>query len=592
MAAPETRVSFYIRRLKGFWETFKRNKRGLLGLMIILFFVIVAVAAPLLTPYDPLDPKISGYPAGRALLAERLAKPVWYKYLPGAQNLSENMEIVSDYRFDSSQALGEWDISTEGDVSVTYDPNFGLMDEKQSGGVKISYERNADDPVSQEVAATLTRQFEYPYNTHPVSFWIHMSYLIDGTVSTGSPVSIETFFHRGNESYTLLNLATPSSSFQSLTGLSHKWIRSRHEDIIRNVVGYTEVPMSERIGTNPLHPGIYALNWVPVKVGSEQIYIDDVLTTDYVVDYIWGLITFITPPAPEAVVTADYTTLQPLGAPEKVVFRTAGNYKFVIQVRIDDDGHGEEDIDVYLDNLNVILYGNTFGLLGTDGNYAKPRDLFTSLVYGTQLSLVVGLTSAFFAVTIGLVLGLISGYLGGFSDELVMRFADFFLVLPTLPLLIVLIVVTRPSIWNVVLILSLFGWMSFSRTVRSMVLSLRERPFVEAAKAAGAGSFYILFKHILPNVFSFVYITLATFVPGAIITEASLSWLGLFDPMLVSWGRTLYEFSQSGVLIKGLGEYWFWVIPPGVAIALLAMSFILIGFALDEVLNPKLRRRR
>ena len=137
------------------------------------------------------------------------------------------------------------------------------------------------------------------------------------------------------------------------------------------------------------------------------------------------------------------------------------------------------------------------------------------------------------------------------------------------------------------------GWMSFARSIRSMVLSLRERPFVEAAKAAGAGRFYIIGRHILPNVFALVYITLATSVPGAIITEASLSWLGLGDPFVASWGKMLYDFQQSGIqTTAGLTEYWFWVFPPCVAIALLSMAFILIGYALDEILNPKLRERR
>jgi peptide/nickel transport system permease protein len=149
------------------------------------------------------------------------------------------------------------------------------------------------------------------------------------------------------------------------------------------------------------------------------------------------------------------------------------------------------------------------------------------------------------------------------------------------------------SIWNIIIILSFLGWMSFSRTVRSMVLSLRERAFVEAAKAAGASTSYIIFRHILPNVFALVYITLATSVPGAIITEASLSWLGLGDPSVPSWGKTLYDFNVSGIAVsKGLSEYWFWIFPPCIAIMTLAIAFILIGFALDEILNPRLRMRR
>jgi peptide/nickel transport system permease protein len=174
-----------------------------------------------------------------------------------------------------------------------------------------------------------------------------------------------------------------------------------------------------------------------------------------------------------------------------------------------------------------------------------------------------------------------------------MRFADFLLVIPGLPLLIILVTVLGKSIWNIIGVLIFLGWMGFSRSVRSMVLSLRERPFIESAKAAGAGTMYIIYRHILPNVFALVYISLATSVPGAIISEASLAWLGLGDIDIPSWGILLYDFSATQVgALKSLADYWFWVIPPGIAIALMAMSFILIGFALDEILNPRLRARR
>jgi peptide/nickel transport system permease protein len=126
-----------------------------------------------------------------------------------------------------------------------------------------------------------------------------------------------------------------------------------------------------------------------------------------------------------------------------------------------------------------------------------------------------------------------------------------------------------------------------------MVLSIRERSFIEAAKSAGAGKLHIMTRHIIPNVFTLFYITLATAVPGAIILEASLSWLGLGDPTIPSWGKILYDFNNSGVAVTaGLTQYWFWIFPACIAICILAMAFILVGFALDEILNPRLRERR
>ena len=277
----------------------------------------------------------------------------------------------------------------------------------------------------------------------------------------------------------------------------------------------------------------------------------------------------------------------------KTIFTKAGNYTVEFVFELADDSESA-DYTLYIDNLQIIQYGRAFGLLGTSSiPKGSPRDLFTMLIYGTRISFMIGLLTAIFSVLIGLFVGLLAGYLRGLVDEGLMRFADFLLVLPGLPLLIVLVMVLGRSIWNIIGVLIFMGWMGFSRTVRSMVLSLRERPFIESAKASGGGSGYIIYRHILPNVFALVYISLATSVPGAIIAEASLAWLGLGDINIPSWGVMLYDFSQTQTaIVKGIGEYWFWVIPPGVAIALMAMSFILMGFALDEILNPKLRKRR
>lgn len=274
------------------------------------------------------------------------------------------------------------------------------------------------------------------------------------------------------------------------------------------------------------------------------------------------------------------------------VFSSSGNYTFNIEVTANKNQTGGNEPTVYVDDAQLLIYGEAFGLLGTDGEFDHPRDLFTMLIYGTRISFMIGVLCAVFSVMIGLFVGLASGYLRGIIDEALMRFADLLMVLPTLPLMIVLVIVLGPSIWNIVGILIFMGWMGFSRSVRSMVLSLRERQFVEAAKAAGAGKFYIIQKHILPNVFALVYISLATSVPGAIITEASLAWLGLGDINIPSWGNMFYNYSRAGIAVTTGWKTWYWVLPPGIAITLLAIAFILIGFALDEILNPKLRQRR
>lgn len=239
---------------------------------------------------------------------------------------------------------------------------------------------------------------------------------------------------------------------------------------------------------------------------------------------------------------------------------------------------------VNIDDIDLKLMGTAYGILGAD---QEGRDLFAQLVWGARISLYIGLLVAFITVSIGLVVGLVAGYVGGAVDQLLMRFNDLLLVLPGLPLLIVLVAVLGARIENLIFLLGILGWNGFARVVRSQVLSLRERTFVEAAKAAGAGTGHILLRHILPSVMSLVYISLATAVPGAITTEAALAWLGFYDPNRMSWGRMLHE-----VFAAGATKNWWWIIPPGLCIALIAVSFILLGYALDEILNPKLRVRK
>jgi|YelNatPaOPRAMG01_1025707.scaffolds.fasta_scaffold07209_8 peptide/nickel transport system permease protein len=248
-----------------------------------------------------------------------------------------------------------------------------------------------------------------------------------------------------------------------------------------------------------------------------------------------------------------------------------------------------KNVTFLIDDFYIVLYGKTYGLLGTDN---LGRDLYAQLAHGARISLIIGLGTAAISVLIGLIVGLVAGFIGGAVDEVLMRFTDMLMVLPTLPLLLVLIFVMGQSMLNIILVLTLLGWMGFSRTVRSMVLSIKERQYIEAAKAAGAPTSHIITKHIIPNVASLVYVSLALSVPSAIISEAALSWLGLGPLDVMTWGRMLYEFENSGLRSLGAFTYWYWTVIPGLCIAALSLAFILIGYAMDEILNPKLRERR
>jgi peptide/nickel transport system permease protein len=229
------------------------------------------------------------------------------------------------------------------------------------------------------------------------------------------------------------------------------------------------------------------------------------------------------------------------------------------------------------------ISGNWY-IIGTDD---KGHDLWTWLVYGSRVAFTVGILASFFSVMIGTLYGVYSGYKGGITDTLMMRFVDIMLTLPALPVLLILTSILGPSIWNIILVIALLGWSGIARVIRAQTLSLKSRPFVDAAKVAGASNIRIMLSHIFPNVlpFSFLYMTLG--VAGAIISEASLSFLGLGDPKAISWGQMLYSIQTAGATMYA----WWWLLPPGLSITLISLGFYLVGRAFDEILNPRLRKR-
>ncbi len=225
-----------------------------------------------------------------------------------------------------------------------------------------------------------------------------------------------------------------------------------------------------------------------------------------------------------------------------------------------------------------------YGILGTD---IHGRDLWPAILYGLRWALIIGITVAVLSTLIGVFYGVISGYLGGYVDTVMTRVAQVVYSLPVLPLLIMLSYFFGPSIWHVVIILVAFGWSGLVFTVRSMVLQIKENLYVEAARAIGASSWRIIFKHVFPQVLPYTFASMALSVPGAILAEAGLSYLGLGDPNIVTWGKILHDAHANGAVLKGA---WWWVIPPGLGIAIVGMTFVFIGYALDRILNPRLIR--
>lgn len=216
------------------------------------------------------------------------------------------------------------------------------------------------------------------------------------------------------------------------------------------------------------------------------------------------------------------------------------------------------------------------------------RDVLGAVIYGTRASLIIGVVVTLIIVFIGATLGISAGYIGGLYDIIVMRITEAFSIIPTIPLILTLSAIIGQDFKNIVIILGLTGWPSTVRLVRSQTLSIKQRNYVERAKAVGASNTYIMFKHIFPNVLPLIFSNIILLVQNAIISESTLAFLGVGDPTIPTWGQLLRSAREEGAISAGS---WWLFIPAGICLVLLASSFVFIGYGFDEINNPKLRRR-
>jgi peptide/nickel transport system permease protein len=224
--------------------------------------------------------------------------------------------------------------------------------------------------------------------------------------------------------------------------------------------------------------------------------------------------------------------------------------------------------------------------MGTDN---LGRSVAAQFVWGSRVSLFVGFAATVLTVGIGSVVGIASGFFGGRTDSVLMRLTDWFFVIPFLPLAIVLATILDRSLWNIVFVIGVTTWPSTARLVRAQVLTVKQRLYVDRARALGASRVHIVQRHILPNVAPLILASVTLAVPISILTETTLAFLGLADPNQTSWGKTLEEAFGAGAISRNA---WWYYLPAGLGIVAVVLAFTLFGRALEEIFDPRLRDRK
>jgi peptide/nickel transport system permease protein len=245
---------------------------------------------------------------------------------------------------------------------------------------------------------------------------------------------------------------------------------------------------------------------------------------------------------------------------------------------------------IFVASAMLVITGNPtrypgFHILGTD---QLGRDVFSQMVIGVRITLVIGFVATIITMSIGTLTGLIAGYYGGLADSLLMRLTDIFFVIPALVIMIILAAILPPSVYTLIFVIGIFSWPSTARIVRGQVLSIKERTYVERVRSVGGSDVYIMGKHILPAVAPLIVANTVLVTAYAILSEVVLDFFGLGDPSMVSWGTMLYQAFGAGAMSSNL---WWLVFPPGIAVVVLLMGVSMVGYAMDEIANPRLRRR-
>jgi len=554
----ETRRRIWLRRIKGFWFEFSHNKIGLVGLFILMIFVFVAIFQDPIAALSYPDPD-------KQDLAERFAKPAWIGLIdPASQNLPVTVDAILDWN---------WETLPE-DSNVTIIPLDGKW--------IIQYNRTDRQKIVISAQATLYYPYKPPYKFYYEFRW--------SALPTNARYSLE------------INWTTPAGKTYPIW--DQHWWRYKAAYCYDQNPFYPAQPM--------YYPGRWNIGVAPYIYGyGYETYWENRPNPWSPADYrpgygvyeayyggqipLWNFRV-----ADDNVVYASDNIYPPvrLGYPmwetKKMaadLFTTTGNGIFTAQLYITIEAtQTNGTCEIEMSQFRVTVPGLVWGLLGTN---FWGQDCWARLIYGARTSLAVGLSAAIIATSIGILVGIVAGYTGGAVDEFLMRSVDVLICIPLLPLLMILVTFWGRNIIYIIIIIAVFGWQGLSRLIRSQVLSIREAPYIDCAKASGGSSSYIMVKHLLPNVLPVAVADFILSVPGAILLEAALSFIGFGDPRTPTWGREYSLMQQeAAIVVPGQGIIWWWFLPPGIAITMLCVAFVFVGHAVDEIVNPRLRRRR
>ncbi len=552
--------------LKEFWYELKRQKIGIAGLILLLALIGCVIAFPLLANPEDIDNwHFQDY--WRAKMTPRLAPPAWVNWFipdkyPATEDLRDPIYTLEEFNLNDTKQLQLFIYKITG-KNIT---NEKVLEKLKKG---VWYDK--------VVLINVTYEYNFTAYHPPLDIVFRAGFDVGKIFYPGRPQGIGIYIRR------------PDNITVSLLPGSR----------------YPENKYSINEYTNLNDKGLLELLGIPYGIENEtkMLYINK--TADWffsiqeygnkLSSYKQGLgIGMVLDP----ILKASNETIEPQQSVDitTVLFSKTGKgvvsgatgplhgtyrFEFVFLFRL----AGNESKTTPRIEFKQARIEGAYGLLGTDD---KGRDLWAGLIYGVRWALLIGLITAFLATMLGVTYGMVSAYAGGLVDAAMQRFAQVMYSLPVLPLLIMLAYFFGKCIWIIIVLLVVFGWVGIQFVVRSMVLQIKEQTYIEAARALGAGNLRILFRYIFPQLIPYAFATMALSVPSAILSEAGLSFLGLGDPSIVTWGKILHDAQQAKAVLKNA---WWWVIPPGLAIAVTSLTFVMIGMALERIIEPRLKTR-